>query len=201
MLNPKYDLHKTTAAIKKNLIKLFPLIDSGFKIHIKTLQSPKEIVLEDFNEEIITNLGALITLGDEFKFLAKYFDSGFPHKTDKLLNHKAAYQKQLTFKSSNQKYTLEVKGWIGAYRTSRGRKAEHTDFPDNFLSIIANGKLGDYNILPIVGQNRLGEVYVVGQLHVRAFRPYLCRQRRTRPPPLHGGSGRLDGRRYRPAHY
>jgi len=169
MLNPKYDLHKTTAAIKKNLIKLFPLIDSGFKIHIKTLQSPKEIVLEDFNEEIITNLGALITLGDEFKFLAKYFDSGFPHKTDKLLNHKAAYQKQLTFKSSNQKYTLEVKGWIGAYRTSRGRKAEHTDFPDNFLSIIANGKLGDYNILPIVGQNRLGEVYVVGQLHADLF--------------------------------
>ena len=29
--------------------------------------------------------------------------------------------------------------------------------------------MGEFNILPIVGQNKLNEVYVVGQLHVDLF--------------------------------
>jgi hypothetical protein len=44
-----------------------------------------------------------------------------------------------------------------------------TDFPDNFISLFANKKLGEFNILPVVGQNKLNEVYVVGQLHVNLF--------------------------------
>ena len=66
-------------------------------------------------------------------------------------------------------YPLEVAGWIGTYQSTRGRKAEVTDFPDNFISLFANEKLGEFNILPIVGQNKLTEVYVVGQLHVDLF--------------------------------
>ena len=30
-------------------------------------------------------------------------------------------------------------------------------------------KMGEFNILPVVGQNKLNEVYVVGQLHVDIF--------------------------------
>ncbi|MHB8388305.1 MAG: hypothetical protein ACYDBH_01835 [Acidobacteriaceae bacterium] len=44
-----------------------------------------------------------------------------------------------------------------------------TDFPDNFISLFANKKMGEFNILPVVGQNKLNEVYVVGQLHVDLF--------------------------------
>ena len=60
-------------------------------------------------------------------------------------------------------------GWIGAYASTRGRKAALTDVPDNFISLYANKKMGEFNILPIVGQNKLNEVYVVGQLYIDLF--------------------------------
>lgn len=66
-------------------------------------------------------------------------------------------------------YNVEIKGWIGTYTSTRGRKVELTDFPDNFISLYANQKMGEFNILPVVGQNKLNEVYVVGQLHVDIF--------------------------------
>lgn len=66
-------------------------------------------------------------------------------------------------------YMLEIEGWIGTYKTTRGRKVEVTDFPDNFISLYANKKMGEFNILPIVGQNKLNEVYVVGELHIDLF--------------------------------
>lgn len=70
---------------------------------------------------------------------------------------------------AEHEYSLDILGWIGTYKTTRGRKAEMTDFPDNFISLFANEKMGEFNILPIVGQNKLNEVYVVGQLHVDLF--------------------------------
>ena len=66
-------------------------------------------------------------------------------------------------------HNVEIKGWIGTYTSTRGRKVELTDFPDNFISLYANQKMGEFNILPVVGQNKLNEVYVVGQLHVDIF--------------------------------
>ena len=56
-------------------------------------------------------------------------------------------------------YNVEIKGWIGTYTSTRGRKVELTDFPDNFISLYANQKMGEFNILPVVGQNKLNEVY------------------------------------------
>lgn len=66
-------------------------------------------------------------------------------------------------------YTVKIEGWIGTYKTTRGRKLKPSDFPDNFISLFANNKMGEFNILPSVGQNKLAEVYVVGQLHVDIF--------------------------------
>lgn len=37
-------------------------------------------------------------------------------------------------------YNVEIKGWIGTYTSTRGRKVELTDFPDNFISLYANQK-------------------------------------------------------------
>jgi len=70
---------------------------------------------------------------------------------------------------AKHEYSLEIAGWIGTYKTTRGRKAELTDFPDNFISLYANKKMGEFNILPIVGQNKLNEIYVVGELHIDLF--------------------------------
>ncbi|MDP2425535.1 MAG: ATP-binding protein, partial [bacterium] len=67
------------------------------------------------------------------------------------------------------KYELIIKGWIGAYKTTKGRKTEVLEFQDNFISLYSNGKMGEFNILPRIGQNKLPEVYVVGQLHVDLF--------------------------------
>ena len=57
-------------------------------------------------------------------------------------------------------------GWIGAYRSTRGRKGRRRTSRTTSYSLFANGKMGEFNILPIVGQNKLIEVYIVGQLHV-----------------------------------
>ena len=35
MQNPQYKLHSTLKAIKRNLLKIFPLVDENFKIHLK----------------------------------------------------------------------------------------------------------------------------------------------------------------------
>lgn len=64
---------------------------------------------------------------------------------------------------------LTIEGWIGAYETTKGRKKNSSDFPDNFISLYANKKMGEFNILPKVGKNKLNESYVVGQLYVDLF--------------------------------
>ena len=87
-----------------------------------------------------------------------------------ILDKVKTFPLSLKKKTGKQKeYNLQIKGWIGAYKSTRGRKSDPDDFPDNFISLLSNGKLGEYNILPIVGKNRLIEVFIVGQLHVDLF--------------------------------
>ena len=173
MTDPQYGLHKTPSAKKNNLIKIFPLVDKDFKIHIIT--DKETVVIESFDDEMIKNLGALILLGDDFKYLAEYFDSQLEQKGDiekeLLVSQDEIKEKlQLINKAGKKKnYELIIKGWIGAYRSTRGRKLDSSDFPDNFISLLALGKLGEYNILPLVGKNKLREVYIVGQLHIDLF--------------------------------
>jgi hypothetical protein len=173
MTNPEYGMHKTAAAVKKNLLKIFPLVDDKFKIHL--VNGDDEVVIDSFDKEMVQALGALITFGDNFKDLANNFDSQLPEKGDietKLLKTEPVIQFPLRLKNKvgrEKNYSLEIKGWIGAYRTTRDRKKDPGDFPDNFISLLSNSKLGEYNILPLVGRNRLPEVYIVGQLHVDLF--------------------------------
>ncbi len=172
MTNPQYGLHKTANAIKKNMLKIFPLINSDFRIHI--IRGKKEILIDNFDKEMIKDLGGLIILGKEFYHLSELFDSGFVDKSKKekllILDKVKSFPISLKNKSGKQKeYQLQIKGWIGAYRSTRGRKNDPDDFPDNFISLLSNGKLGEYNILPVVGKNRLIEVYIVGQLHIDLF--------------------------------
>ncbi|XLP07069.1 ATP-binding protein [Alteromonas marina] len=173
MKAPQYKIHKTLRAAKNNLLKIFPLVNEDFRIHVQI--GNKSDVIDSFEKEIIQGLGGLITLGEEFSFLHKHFNSQLnlsPEEEEKLHIRKKSYIEKLNLADRNgdeKEFTLEIKGWIGAYRSSRGKKQDQTDFPDNFISILSNKKMGEFNVLPLVGKNALSEVYVVGQLHIDLF--------------------------------
>ncbi|MET0116438.1 MAG: ATP-binding protein [Sedimenticola sp.] len=173
MRSPQYALHKTVKAIKNNLLKIFPLVDSEFRIHVQVGKS--ETVIDSFEEELIRGLGGLITLGEEYEKLSRHFNSQLKNREqyDKdLLKKWPSYKKGLVLECKDgeeDSFDLEIKGWIGVYRSTKGRKVDPTDFPDNFISLLSNKKLGEYNILPVVGKNAMTEVYIVGQLHVDLF--------------------------------
>jgi len=170
MRHPQYRLHKTLAAIKRNLLKIFPLVDANFRIHV--IRGDETVTIDDFDRSIMAELSTLITLGEKFAPLCDLVPDSYPGRRADLVVAKAKKVTPITMKANDGKeheYSFEVLGWIGTYKTTRGRKAELTDFPDNFISLFANEKMGEFNILPIVGQNKLNEVYVVGQLHVDLF--------------------------------
>lgn len=170
MRNPQYRLHKSLDAIRRNLLKIFPLVDDNFKIHI--IRGNDEEIVEKFDENIAKELCSLIILGEQHSDLLNYVPDYFPKHRNDLVEKRSEYSVPLTLKDNSgdeHEYNLQIKGWIGAYKTTRGRKSEMTDFPDNFISLYANKKMGEFNILPIVGQNKLNEVYIVGQLYVDLF--------------------------------
>lgn len=170
MLNPQYRLHKTLSAIKRNLLRIFPLIDNDFIIHI--IRGTEEVTIAEFDKVVMSELSTLITLGNRFAPLCDLVPDTYPDKRDQLVVSQNGKVIPIQMRASDgieHEYQLEIEGWIGTYKSTRGRKAEMTDFPDNFISLFAHGKMGEFNILPMVGQNKLNEVYVVGQLHVDLF--------------------------------
>ncbi len=170
MQKPQYKLHSSLNAIKRNLLKIFPLVNKDFVIHI--IRGTESVIIDEFDKEMITQLSTLMTLGEEFKYLNDYFETPFPDNKTDLNKNSASISLPIQMKDrvgEEHNYNVIVRGWIGTYKTTRGRKAELTDFPDNFISLYANQKMGEFNILPVVGQNKLQEVYVVGQLHVDIF--------------------------------
>jgi hypothetical protein len=167
---PQYRLHKTFAAVKRNLLKIFPLVNSDFRIHV--IRGSESAVIDDFDSNVMGELSTLITLGEEFSELCGLVPDLYPSKRSNLVVAKDTKTIPLVMTDSQgveHEYPLKIEGWIGTYKTTRGRKAEMTDFPDNFISLFANKKMGEFNILPVVGQNKLNEVYVVGQLHIDLF--------------------------------
>lgn len=170
MRQPQYRLHKTLSAVRRNLLKIFPLVNQEFRVHI--IRGEEHVVIDDFDSAVMSELSTLIALGAKFAPLCNLVPDTYPERRTDLVSTEPPWTTPLTMEDtsgSTHEYILEVVGWIGTYRSTRGRKAEMTDFPDNFISLFANEKLGEFNILPVVGQNKLNEVYVVGQLHVDLF--------------------------------
>lgn len=170
MRNPQYRLHKTLEAVKRNLLKIFPLVDSDFKIHV--FRENESIIIDSFDDHVMSELATLITLGDDFHELCALVPTYYPTRQPELVVSRKTVELPLTMRDrggQEHEYSLKIQGWIGTYKSTRGRKAEVSDFPDNFISLYANKKMGEFNILPAVGQNKLNEVYVVGQLHVDLF--------------------------------
>lgn len=170
MNNPHYSLHKNINSIKRNLLKIFPIVSDDFRIHISI--GGKQIVIDDFEIEMMDQLCGLITLGSDFSDLAGNLSSEVIQETEKLVDVRDEISGKISFDHNEfelGEYLIAIKGWLGVYKTTRNRKKERTDFPDNFISLIANKKMGEFNCLPIVGQNKLDEVFVVGQLHIDLF--------------------------------
>lgn len=170
MRSPEYRLHKTLTAVQKNLLKIFPLVNKNFRIHV--IRGKQHVVIADFDKHVMGELCSLITLGTEFDHLRPLVPVLHPDRHADFVEGRQVAEFPIEMKNTQgqkREYQLEIKGWIGTYTSTRGRKAEITDFPDNFISLFANGKMGEFNILPVVGQNKLNEVYVVGQLHVDLF--------------------------------
>lgn len=173
MMAPEYHLHKTHNAIRRNLLKIFPMVNNDFKIHI--IIEDQEIIINSFEKEMFKELGTLELIGEDFYPLEEFYTNPFPHEesSEKLFVKSPAIKDKLVLKNKygeEKEYIIELKGWIGTYKSTKGRKTgDKTDFPDNFISLFANQKLGEFNILPIIGKNRMVEVFVVGQLHIDLF--------------------------------
>jgi hypothetical protein len=171
MRNPKLELHKTLSVVKKHLARLFPVIGDDFAIHIDLRGETSTI--DSYDDSLIPELSALITLGDSFGSLSSKFRSTDEEKRGNFLRNRAAYSETILLETRDSKfrdYELKIEGWIGTYRSMRGRRRKNFfDFPENYISLLSHGKVGEFNILPQVGSNRLGEAYVVGQLHVDLF--------------------------------
>ena len=170
MQNPKYKLSESIDTIRRNLLKIFPMVNNNFCIHI--VKENHIIDIKDFDIAIMKELCAIITLGEDFKYLSEMIEDTFPNRKGELKENRKQYEEKLELTNNFgelKEYQFVLKGWIGTYKTTRGRKSSLVDFPDNFISVFANKKLGEFNILPLVGQNKLNEVYVVGQLHVDIF--------------------------------
>lgn len=170
MKRPQYRLHKTLSVVKKNLIKIFPLVSEDFAIHI--IRDGKEEIIDRIDDSYASQLCSIITLGDDFAYLADLVPNQFPNIRDSVVSVRPEYSEPITMTNNNgeeKEYHLKITGWIGTYETTKGRKTDILDFPDNFISLYANKKMGEFNVLPRVGQNKMNESYVVGQLHIDLF--------------------------------
>ncbi|ELN6874044.1 ATP-binding protein [Vibrio cholerae] len=175
MRNPSYDIHKTLKAAKRNLLKIFPLVNNDFKIHIQLGNHIETISAPEL--ETIKELGALITLGEDFEHLHSYFDSKIPNY-DNRLDLKQLQEKRplrsfpMLLKNKEgyeSNYILEVRGWVGARRNVSRTQHFRSEFSDNYISLLSNNKLGEFNILKSLDSHEALSVYYVGQLYIDLF--------------------------------
>ncbi|HEL8325742.1 TPA: ATP-binding protein [Listeria monocytogenes] len=170
MTNPTYKLPVHLSTMANNLLKIFPLVDETFRIHL--IRGDKHEILEESQSALVRKMAVLTTLGEDYKKMNEFYNCDFKEQKNSLLKNKESKKiilNMLNKDNEEQDYTLGIKGWVGAYKTTREMKKNMQEFSDNFISLYANSKLGIFNILPIVGKNKLQEVYIAGQLHIDLF--------------------------------
>ena len=188
MENSRYSINKTIDSAKRNISLIFPFACQTFKIHLENLTTGATAIIDDTTIDIIKLSDALITFSDKdgeynnyFKSLHNAFDDGRYYKAlqqslpveqlpEKKVLHKALTtikekMNLVTTMGEAKDFDLEICGWIATYASSSDKK-RNTDFPVNHISIIANDKLGQFDILPDISTDRMGEAYVVGQFFV-----------------------------------
>ncbi len=122
MRNPQYRLHKTLAAVKRNLLKIFPLINSDFRIHV--IRGQDSEIIDDFDRNVMAELGTLITLGEEYSPLIDLVPDIYPQRRADLVTSRNEKAIPLVMKDNEgieHEYTLQIAGWIGTYKTRNYR--------------------------------------------------------------------------------
>ncbi|MDE5562520.1 MAG: ATP-binding protein [Clostridiales bacterium] len=167
MNSPKVSIPSLKETVVRNLSRIFPKEISDFTIHINF--KGKEFVLKPDEKDIIPRLATLITIGNEHAALKKLMDKQNPNIQ---YEHIKEYSTKVSLQNSKhvmKTLPLNIHGWIGTYKTTRDMKKEINEFSDNYLAIFAHNKMGQRNILSIIGRNRVYESYVVGNLYIDAF--------------------------------
>ena len=188
MENSRYSINKTIDSAKRNISLIFPFACQAFKIHLENLTTGATATIDDTTIDIIKLSDALLTFSDEDSKYNEYltalhsiFDDGRYYRVlqnklpaDQLPAQKVLHKvltaikekMQLVTTNGEQKaFDLSICGWIATFASSSDKK-RNTDFPVNHISIIANDKLGQFDILPDISTDRMGEAYVVGQFFV-----------------------------------
>lgn len=188
MENSRYSINKTIDSAKRNISLIFPFACQTFKIHLENLTTRATATIDDTTMDIVKLSDALLTFSDEDSEYNEYlnalhgaFDNGRYYRVlqeklppDQLPAQKVLHKALTTIKekmllvtiTGEQKaFDLSICGWIATFASSSDKK-RNTDFPVNHISIIANDKLGQFDILPDISTDRMGEAYVVGQFFV-----------------------------------
>jgi hypothetical protein len=116
---PQYRLHTTLTAVKRNLLKIFPLINADFRIHI--IRGDERMIIDEFEKNIMGELCTLITLGDDFSALCQQVPDLYPSKRAVLVESKPTKETPVTMKDNQgieHEYTLKIEGWIGTYKST-----------------------------------------------------------------------------------
>lgn len=164
---PKVHIPSIKETVINNLSRIFPKEIPDFHIYATFKGNSFEIKPDE--KTIIPRLATLVTIGDEYSKLKDSLDSDNANIQYEYIDE---YTKEIDIANSKQEMTklpLTIKGWIGTYRTTREMKKDINEFSDNYLAIFAHNKMGQRNILSLVGKNRVYESYVVGNLHIDAF--------------------------------
>lgn len=164
---PKVSIPSLKETVVRNLSRIFPKEIPDFTIHINF--KGKEFVLKPDEKDIIPRLATLITIGEEHESLNELVDKSNPNVMYNHLKEYATSVSLLNSKHQLETLPLNIHGWIGTYKTTRDMKKEINEFSDNYLAIFAHNKMGQRNILDIIGKNRVYESYVVGNLYIDAF--------------------------------
>ncbi|MGI6636034.1 MAG: ATP-binding protein [Christensenellales bacterium] len=188
MENSRYSINKTIESAKRNISLIFPFPSQSFRIHLENLSTGATATIDDTTKDIVMLSDALITFSDENSKHNEYlislhdaFDVGRYFRSiqrtlppselpEQKLLHKAltSIKEKMyleTIAGEKKPFDLTISGWISTFASSSDKK-RNTDFPVNHISIIANDKLGQFDILPDISTDRMGEAYVVGQFFV-----------------------------------
>ena len=183
--------------IVSKLIRTFDVNDNDFSIHIRK-DSEKFRKISRSELDYFSIMDTIVTIGDEFnkqmlrvqnneipskyKIVSTYYDfvESQPKKSKKRLSH-FPYALEVEDKNGDLVHVqFAISGWIGTVCNLPDLRTLENDangedqedkitINDNRISLYSRGKLGEYDILSKIKNNRNSEAYVIGELYVDIF--------------------------------
>ncbi|EAC4034371.1 ATP-binding protein, partial [Listeria monocytogenes] len=83
MTNPTYKLPVHLSTMANNLLKIFPLVDETFRIHL--IRGDKHEILEESQSALVRKMAVLTTLGEDYKKMNEFYNCDFKEQKNSLL--------------------------------------------------------------------------------------------------------------------